>query len=279
MPSGFKDFTGEVLTSADVDAYLMQGILVFASTSARDVALTSYLEEGRFCYVEDTDSIYYYNGSAWITWTSPWTNYTPSWTNLTVGAATQDADSRYENGDLLMKGLLTFAADTSVTGNISHDIPGSITADATGCSGVGVAAVASGKRYPLVVDVLPASGVIVFYHAEPGVQSGSESETTDANGDVAITFGNAFDSTPVVTATRKGTATTARHVTVTATSTTGFTVRSFDNTGAAEASTGVTFEWVAHSATSGNNGTVNGLNPFTWGTGDLLRWFIRIPPA
>ena len=34
---GFKTFTtGEVLTAADVNGYLMQGVLVFASTAARD---------------------------------------------------------------------------------------------------------------------------------------------------------------------------------------------------------------------------------------------------
>ena len=39
---GFKDFTtGEVLTAADVDGYLMQGVWVFASAAARDAAVTS----------------------------------------------------------------------------------------------------------------------------------------------------------------------------------------------------------------------------------------------
>ncbi len=38
---GFKDFTtGEVLTAADVDGYLMQNIWVFASAAARDAAVT-----------------------------------------------------------------------------------------------------------------------------------------------------------------------------------------------------------------------------------------------
>ncbi len=38
----FKDFvTGEVLTAADVDGYLMQGIWVFANSTARDAAVTT----------------------------------------------------------------------------------------------------------------------------------------------------------------------------------------------------------------------------------------------
>ena len=39
---GFKTFTtGEVLTAADTNGYLMQGINVFASTAARNAAITS----------------------------------------------------------------------------------------------------------------------------------------------------------------------------------------------------------------------------------------------
>jgi hypothetical protein len=62
---GFKDFTtGEVLTAADVDGYLMQGVWVFASAAARDAAVTSP-QEGNFAYLKDTNTTTYYTGSAW----------------------------------------------------------------------------------------------------------------------------------------------------------------------------------------------------------------------
>jgi hypothetical protein len=62
---GFKDFvTGEVLTAADVDGYLMQGVWVFASAAARDSAVTSP-QEGNFAYLKDTNVTTYYTGSAW----------------------------------------------------------------------------------------------------------------------------------------------------------------------------------------------------------------------
>ena len=52
---GFKDFTtGEVLTSADVDGYLMQGIWVFASAAARSAAVTSP-QEGNMSYFKVTN--------------------------------------------------------------------------------------------------------------------------------------------------------------------------------------------------------------------------------
>jgi hypothetical protein len=63
---GFKDFTtGEVLTAADVDGYLMQGIWVFANAAARDAAVTSP-QEGNCCYLKDTDAVQTYSGSAWV---------------------------------------------------------------------------------------------------------------------------------------------------------------------------------------------------------------------
>ena len=63
---GFKDFvTGEVLTAADVEGYLMQGIWVFASAAARSAAVTSP-QEGNYSYLKDTNSTEYYTGSAWV---------------------------------------------------------------------------------------------------------------------------------------------------------------------------------------------------------------------
>jgi hypothetical protein len=54
---GFKDFvTGEVLTAADVDGYLMQGIWVFDDAAARDAAVTSP-QEGNACYLKDTNEV------------------------------------------------------------------------------------------------------------------------------------------------------------------------------------------------------------------------------
>ena len=63
---GFKTFTtGEVLTAADTNGYLMQGVLVFASSAARATAITSP-QEGQYSYLKDTDALEYYSGSAWV---------------------------------------------------------------------------------------------------------------------------------------------------------------------------------------------------------------------
>ena len=67
MPgSGFKTFnTGDILTAADVNGYLMkQAVMYFATATARSTALTAP-EEGMVTYLADTNSIEYYDGAAW----------------------------------------------------------------------------------------------------------------------------------------------------------------------------------------------------------------------
>ena len=63
---GFKTFaTGDVLSAADVNGYLMQGVLVFADSAERDAEITSP-EEGQYAYLKDTNVTYYYSGSTWV---------------------------------------------------------------------------------------------------------------------------------------------------------------------------------------------------------------------
>lgn len=65
--AGKKTFiAGEVLTASDVNSYLMdQTVMRFASSSARSTALPSP-DEGMLSYLDDTDAVEYYDGSAWL---------------------------------------------------------------------------------------------------------------------------------------------------------------------------------------------------------------------
>lgn len=67
MGSGFTTFTaGNVLTASEVNNYLMeQSVMVFATTGARDSAITAP-ENGMLCYVTGTGLYYTYVTSAWI---------------------------------------------------------------------------------------------------------------------------------------------------------------------------------------------------------------------
>ena len=60
--------TGEVLTAANVNDYVMkQTVMVFASAAARTTALSGVLREGMVSYRTDSHITEYYNGSAWAT--------------------------------------------------------------------------------------------------------------------------------------------------------------------------------------------------------------------
>jgi len=66
MPAGFKVWaTGDLVSASDFNNYIMeQVIMTFASTSARDSAVSSP-EEGMFCFLTDTNTLQFYNGSSW----------------------------------------------------------------------------------------------------------------------------------------------------------------------------------------------------------------------
>lgn len=79
---GFKTFvSGDVLTAADTNGYLMQGVLVFASATARDAAISSP-QEGQFAFTKDNDTLWYRSASAWVA-----TSLAADITGVTAGTA------------------------------------------------------------------------------------------------------------------------------------------------------------------------------------------------
>ena len=65
--AGYREFvTGEVLTAANVNQFLMeQAVMTFADATARDTALSGVLREGLVAYNLDTSELERYDGSAW----------------------------------------------------------------------------------------------------------------------------------------------------------------------------------------------------------------------
>ena len=98
---GFKTFTtGEVLTATDVNGYLMQGVLVFASAAARNAAITSP-QEGQFAFTKDTNGLWYYDGAAWVA-----SGATGDIEGVTAGTGISGGGT---------SGTVTVSIDTSVT--------------------------------------------------------------------------------------------------------------------------------------------------------------------
>jgi len=67
-----KDFVaGGAVLAADVDD-VNCGVKVFANAAARDAAYGGAgertLEEGEVCYLNDTNALLKYNGTAWVPW-------------------------------------------------------------------------------------------------------------------------------------------------------------------------------------------------------------------
>lgn len=71
--AGYKLFsTGEILTAANVNTYLMrQTVMTFADASARTTALSGVLAEGMVSYLVSTKVVEIYNGTSWISLDDP----------------------------------------------------------------------------------------------------------------------------------------------------------------------------------------------------------------
>jgi hypothetical protein len=150
---GFKTFTtGEVLTAADTNGYLMQGVLVFASEAARNAAITSP-QEGQFAYTKDNNSLWYYTGSAWaasgatgdIEGVTAGTGISGGGTSGTVTITNSMATAIDAKGDLVAgTGADTFSKLTvGANGTI-------LTADSAEATGLKWAAAAGGSGLTLI---------------------------------------------------------------------------------------------------------------------------------
>lgn len=134
---GFKTFAvGDVLTAADTNGYLMQGVLVFASAVARDAAITSP-QEGQFAYLKDTNVTTYYTGSAWANLDTTGMTNPLTTTGDTIYSSSGSTPARLAIGSTgqvmtVAGGVPSWAtANTSAMSQISTSTLGSAAADFT----------------------------------------------------------------------------------------------------------------------------------------------------
>lgn len=108
--AGYKLFnTGDVLTAAQVNTYLNeQTVMVFASSAARTSALSSVLAEGMMSYLQDTNTVEFYNGSAWTALASG------DITGITTGTDS-GLSGGVTSGTAVLRLKLEFDAETGTT--------------------------------------------------------------------------------------------------------------------------------------------------------------------
>lgn len=122
--TGYKSWAaGEVLTAADLNGYLRdQSIPIFASTTARDAAITAPVE-GQFAYVTADDAFYVYTTS-WVAYDQVWKSWTPTWSGVTKGTGPTESYAYIRVGKLVIAhGSLTLGTSGAVTGSVTVTLP------------------------------------------------------------------------------------------------------------------------------------------------------------
>src|SRR5210317_1848255 len=64
--AGFKVWTtGDLVNASDFNSYLQEQVIMrFSNSSQRDSSVSS-AEEGMFCFLADSNTLQFYNGSSW----------------------------------------------------------------------------------------------------------------------------------------------------------------------------------------------------------------------
>lgn len=175
---GFKNFsTGDVLTAADTNGYLMQGVWVFANAAARAAAVTSP-QEGNASFLKDTNALEIYDGAAWVAYGSG------DITGVTAGTGISGGGT---------SGAVTITNDMATTITASGDIvvgTGSGTYDNLPIGTTGQVLTADTTVSPYKVKWASASSPSYTYTSYTPTYTQSGTMTTSVNAAAYVVIGD-----------------------------------------------------------------------------------------
>ena len=174
----FKVFAPGVLTSSDVNTFLMRQAVITCTSSTRPASPS----EGMTIYETDTDAYAVYTGSDWF-FPGQFVKYTPTFTGLTLGNGVADFAYSRVGDTIVLRANLIFGSTSSITatsGTIVFTLP--VSAATTPSSvrsqaNVGMGQLlddSTGNRVPIVPRIglstqgeivwTEVSGVVVYYN-------------------------------------------------------------------------------------------------------------------
>jgi hypothetical protein len=187
---GFKTFTPSVLTSADVNDYLMKQAVITCTSSSRP----SSPVEGMTIYETDTDCYVTYSGSAWVhDLGGTWRSYTPTFGSVTLGNGT--VVGRYSVIGKTVSGVAELRAGSTTTyaaGNITVSLPRSTAAwygGSTPVGGGGAVHNGSGPTRRIVIPIWNnASSLVMALETTSGFVTTSTPFTFGTSANIIVQF-------------------------------------------------------------------------------------------
>ena len=120
----FDKSPGDTLTAANVDTLMLQSIMRFADSSARDTALSGVLAEGLTTYQDDANTTTQYDGSAWNILNEPSQSWTPTISQPgSISKTVNWGFYRRSNGIYIANAKMTITGSGTATNAIAVTAP------------------------------------------------------------------------------------------------------------------------------------------------------------
>jgi hypothetical protein len=189
---GFTNFTAlDIFTADDADELMRQSVMRFASTAARDSALSGNLEEGMIACTTDTDTYWRYSGGAWTRWLSPPIPFTSFISGfIVIGNGTFTGSYQYTPAGVHYRWKLLFGT----TSDIAADAIWTTTHGAAGGTSPSLGSAIwydsnADRSYWCGLQAVPGSSDVTVYHGgagNAGVVDASNPFALNASNDIMI---------------------------------------------------------------------------------------------